>query len=383
LQSRISYFWKEADAREQYRTGISIHSHTNHSRESLRFLEKLGECFAPLRWVLSAQKERASQNQTPIDLGSGYWTPPVTAREAHELESRQIENDLGLNSLVSISDHDNIDASTLLRVMPEYRNTPMSVEWTVPFQVCSFHLGIHNLPSSKAASIMETLAEYTANPEPKRLGEIFRYLHGFKEVLIVFNHPKWNLYLLEPAKFNMLLFDFLAKYSAFIHAMELTGLRGWRENQEVAELAYGWNQLVISGGDRHGLEPNANVNLSDVETFDEFAQEIRVRRVSHIMFMPQYADPISLRCFHTFLDVIRHYPGMAEGARNWDDRTFHPDLQGIPKPLSALWKRPPRFVAGLFDFSRMFEKDGVTARMVRAAWRRELTLRLSDGETSL
>ena len=63
-----------------------------------------------------------------------------------------------LPGLVSITDHDDIQAPMLLRTVPSSRHIPVSVEWTVPFGTTAFHLGIHNLPSATGAAWMERLA---------------------------------------------------------------------------------------------------------------------------------------------------------------------------------------------------------------------------------
>src|SRR5258705_8958946 len=44
------------------------------------------------------------------DLRRGYWTPLLPARGAFDLERGQIENGLYLESFVSLTDHDNVDA---------------------------------------------------------------------------------------------------------------------------------------------------------------------------------------------------------------------------------------------------------------------------------
>jgi len=383
LQSRISYFWKEADARKGFRTGVSIHSHTNHSRESLSFISILANRYAFLQWYVERHLLKASRRGVAVDLFKACWTPPLTAREAHDVERKQIEDVLGLEALVSLSDHDNIAASSLLRVMPEFRNVPISVEWTVPFAEANFHFGVHNLPERDAAATMSELAAYTANPTMARLEELFRYLNELEGVLVVFNHPKWNLCFLDSERFEFLLTDFLSRLSAFIHAFGLNGLRSWKGNQKVAKLAYGWNHLVISGGDRHGREPNGNVNLTSASSFNEFVYEIRVHRCSHVMFMPQYADPIAMRFFQTFLDVIREYPDKPEGARSWDQRTLHPGLNGELKPVSVQWDRPPDSIRALFRLARKFE-SGFGPRLWRAAARNEdLRLHLIDGEQNI
>lgn len=383
MQSRISYFWKEPDARKPFSTGVSIHSHTNHSRESLSFVSILASRFATAEWYLERHQRKALRRGVAIDLFKACWTPPLSAREAHEVERKQIEDVLGLEALVSLTDHDNIDASTLLRVVPGFGNVPISVEWTIPFQECNFHFGIHNLPPKRAAAIMQDLAAYTRTPQLDRLGEIFRYLNEFEGVLIVFNHPMWNITFLAATRFNFLLTDFLARYSTFIHAFELNGLRSWKENREVAKLASGRNQIGISGGDRHGREPNGNVNMTNTTTIDEFVHEIRLERVSHVMFMPQYADPIALRFVQTFLDVIREYPEKPEGARKWDERTLHPDTDGVMRPVSAQWARPPYLIERIFHFARKLE-TGHASRLWRAAGRNEgVRLHLIEGEPNL
>lgn len=380
MQSRVSYFWKEADARKPFRTGISLHSHTNHSRESLAFISVLASRLALVEWYLERHQRKASRRGVYIDLFQACWTPPLTAREAHDVERTQIENVLELEALVSLTDHDNIDASMLLRVVPEFANIAISVEWTVPFEEGRFHLGVHNLPRRRAVAIMQDLAEYTAHPQRERLNEIFRYLNELEGVLIAFNHPMWNISFLEPARFKYLLTDFLSRYSAFIHALELNGLRSWKENQKVAELACGWNQSMISGGDRHGREPNGNVNLTNARSFEEFVNEVRVRRISHTMFMPQYADPIAMRFVQTFLDVVREYPDKPEGARKWDERTLHPDTNGMLTPVSAQWDYPPYIIERIFQLARSLE-SGIASRLWRAAARNEAPrLRLTDGE---
>ena len=383
VQSRISYFWKEPNARQGFEVGVSLHSHTNHSRESLSFVPLLANRCAPVRWYLEHHERKAQSGKIPLNLFGANWTPPVTAREAYELERRQVEDVLGLQSIVSLSDHDNIEASTRLRVMPEFSGAPISVEWTVPFEEGHFHLGVHNLPPKHATSIMAGLAEYTAKPVPEGLKELFRFLNEMESVLIVFNHPKWNIALLEPSRFQYLLTDFLSKYSAFLHAFELNGLRSCRENQEVAKLAAGWNQLVISGGDRHGREPNANVNLPNARTMDEFVHEVRVRRISNVMFMPQYADPLAMRFVHTFLDVIREYPDYPEGARTWQDRTLHPDSTGALKPISGQWEAPPAFIASVFRLAFYLESGFAPNLWRKVASNKDFRLNLMDGESNL
>src|ERR1700683_1001195 len=103
---------------------------------------------------------------------------------------------------------------------------------------------------------------FTAIPQAERpkgmLRDMLAEMDELPGVLIVFNHPLWDLYRVGKEKHEVLVNEFLAVHGQYVHALELNGLRDWKENREAATLAGKWNQLVISGGDRHGLEPNAN-----------------------------------------------------------------------------------------------------------------------------
>ena len=164
MQRKISCLWNEPGVPKAYRTGVSLHSHTNHSREGLYFIVEFAARHSVLRRALAAEERRAIREQsTRVDFWKAYWTPPLPPLAAFELEKNQIERELGLAGMVSITDHDNIEAPMLLRVVPEARRVPVSVEWTVPYKDATFHLGVHNLPSGSAESIMTTSARVHAS----------------------------------------------------------------------------------------------------------------------------------------------------------------------------------------------------------------------------
>ena len=341
MRQTLSCLWNEPDAARCFRTGVSLHSHTNHSRESLRFIPQYAQKYRLLGAALRLRSEWCAKSTGVMpDLFRGYWTPPLTPRGAFDLERRQIEDTLDLDSIVSITDHDNVDAPLLLRVVPGMEAFPVSTEWTLPYGAATFHFGIHNLPASRAVSALVEFNAYTKNPQPASARDLLAALHADPGILIVLNHPLWDLTGIGPERHRQELGAFLQRNGEWIHAMEISGVRTWNENKEVLEIAAGWNQIVISGGDRHGCEPNAVLNLTRTRTFAEFVHQVRRDRESHVLFMPQYAEPMSLRVIQTLLDVIRLDPDAATGAQRWDDRVFHPDLAGIDQPLSSLWKKP-------------------------------------------
>ena len=198
-QSSVSYLWREPEAAKEFTTGVSLHSHTNQSKETLDFISELSKDWRVLQPVMR-WAERSSVRMTGIapDYARSYWTPPLTPSLAFDLERRQIEEKLQLPALVSITDHDDINAPMLLRTVAASRHIPVSVEWTVPFGATAFHLGIHNLPSATGSAWMTRLAELTAMPvatrAPKLLTEMLAELDEMPGVLVVFNHPLWDLY---------------------------------------------------------------------------------------------------------------------------------------------------------------------------------------------
>ena len=380
--STVSYLWRDQSAPRGFRAGVSLHSHTNQSQETLDFLANVGNQYPLIRPILARLENRSeSQHGVRVNYAASYWTPPMTPKLAFDLESKQIEN-LGVAPMVSISDHDNIKAPMLLRTVPSARQIPVSVEWSAPFGgVQDFHLGIHNLPSAKAAEWMQTLEDYTENPSDERLTEILAALNDEPNVLVVFNHPMWDLYLVGKEKHQFLVNEFLLKNGNFLHAMELNGLRHWDENRAVCRLAEKWNMLLISGGDRHGVEPNANVNLTNAATFTEFVHEIRREKKSNILFMPQYAEPWKHRILRSTIDAIRHYPDFPIGSRTWDERVYHPDANGVVRPLCELWPdgNAPAYMRWGLGLVLLMGSGPVSSGL-RMAWSESHQLRLALGE---
>jgi hypothetical protein len=381
-KSTISYLWRDKNAPQGYRTGVSLHSHTNQSKETLDFLANLGNQIPAIRPLLS-RLERTSQEKygVRVNYAASFWTPPMTPKLAFDLERRQIE-ELNVAPMVSITDHDNINAPMLLRTVPSARQIPVSVEWTVPYGgVQAFHLGVHNLPSARAPEWMQRLKDFTANPVQSELAEIMSALHNEPNVLVVFNHPMWDLYLVGQDRHDFLVNEFLLKYGVWLHALELNGLRNWDENRAAKRLAEKWNMLLISGGDRHGVEPNANINLTNAASFTEFVHEVRRERKSNVLFMPQYAEPWKHRILQSTLDAVREYPDFPVGSRTWDERVYHPDANGVDRPLGELWPNgsSPRIMRWGIALVKLLGRGPVSGGL-RIAWSEAHQLRLALGE---
>ena len=114
--TRIHLEWCGNPVR-RFRTGVSLHSHTLHSHETLAFIYRLAERIACLRWVLrGGETQYRLRHEHSLDLGRAWWTPPCAPRDAWQLETSQIQERLQLNALVSLTDHDCIEAPLSLQI---------------------------------------------------------------------------------------------------------------------------------------------------------------------------------------------------------------------------------------------------------------------------
>lgn len=339
--TRIRKFVPKTSFSREFRTGISLHSHTMHSKEHLgRFPAYVAKI--PLaNAVMEREVGKAHLYKGRVfDFKRFYWTPPLSPREAHELESQQITSQLELHSIISLSDHDSIEAGLHLRLLPGSAHAPISVEWTVPFERTTFHIGVHNLPASEATDWMAQFRAFTANPMPELLQGLLTELTARREVLIILNHPYWDAENIGQVEHRECLKSFYRQYGNLMHALELNGMRSRRENREVVRLGEEVGLPVISGGDRHGCEPNGVLNVTKATNFGEFVAEIHQERKSEIMLMPQYFEPLQLRLLENAWHALADAPGEF-GRTNWMTRVFViDDSDGTEKAVSNLGARP-------------------------------------------
>ena len=324
--SRVSLFWDQPAAVDGFATAVCLHGHTMHSEECLSFLPRYLHSVPGISRIVRGYQRGP---RPAVDFSRAYWTPPLTPASALRLERQQIAN-LGLRPLVSLTDHDNIDAGLALE------DEPVSVEWTVPYERSMLHLGIHNLLPHSARSWMSLMAAHTAAPVESRLPVILGELGRIPGVLIVLNHPFWLEEGVEQADHGRALDRVLRQCNHLFHAFELNGTRRWSENRAVVDLARQWSRPVVSGGDRHACEPAACLNLTDATSFAGFAAEVRSGRRA-VLFMPQYRRSLPVRILESVWDVLRRYPEYP-GRERWTDRIFYRVEDGAATPLSTLWK---------------------------------------------
>ncbi|MBN2241622.1 MAG: hypothetical protein JW793_02950 [Acidobacteria bacterium] len=320
-------------------SAVSLHGHTLYSRESIHFLLSLSGR-SPTLSRLIERKILDHWNETGerIDFNRVHWTPPVLPSTLFVQEANQITQNLGLNPLVSITDHDCTDGCIELNRPGSGLKVPVSLEWTVPFEGGRFHIGIHNIPENREKDWSREFREYTENPVPNHLKEILAGLNSLPQTLLVLNHPLWDIADVGQKQHECILENFWNECGSRIHAIEFNGFRSPEENKKVLAMGRELDVPVVSGGDRHGRQANTVLNLTRAETFSDFVREIRDRRHSALFTMPSHHEPLLARTIETAEEAIRKYPKSCGNPRVWTDRVFvETELKGV-QPLSTYWR---------------------------------------------
>jgi len=330
-----------------------------HSQECLSFLPRY------LHRVPGVSQITRRYEQA-VDFSRAYWTPPLNPAAAMRIELAQIAG-LGLQALVSLTDHDDIQAGLALQFAHDRAESPVPVEWTVPYDAPGhgasiLHIGVHNLPPCRERFWMSAMAAYTAAPKETRLPELLRSLARIPESLVVLNHPFWLEEGVDAADHERALARFFPECLESIHAFELNATRPWKENAATIALCRTHERPLISGGDRHACEPGAAINLTNARSFSEFAGEVR-EGCSTLLLMPQYREPLGLRILEAGWDILRPYPEFP-GREHWTDRIFYRGEDGASRPLSVIWKeRVPWMLAGATGLVQVLATTPLRAAM--------------------
>jgi len=340
-KTRLHVLRKAEDLTPKAKSGVSLHCHTEHSKEMLDFIPHYAEKLPIIAQFWRRERDNYLEREgKALEFNTAYWSPPLTPHGVYDIEKKQI-NKAGLNAIVSLTDHDSIDGNLAVNETTENSRAPISLEWTVPFGYGFFHVGVHNLPEDRAVELTKTLLDYTfneANHSNEKLRETFAMLNDLPGVLVILNHPMWDIEIVGKERHLALLKDFIREHGQWIHAFEVNGFRSWSENKKVIELAESLGIPLATGGDRHGCKPNTVINLTDAETFEEFANEIRVEKRSQVVLMPEYEQPLHSRQLQSFSEILRPYPHFPNGRQKWFDRVFFDigDGHGL-RPLSVHW----------------------------------------------
>ena len=87
MHQQLAYFDGSPRVTSGYKTGVSLHSHTLHSRESAVSLVRCVEQSAIARLFIRRAYKRHGENRLDEDLSRMWWTPPLTPLQAFDLEA--------------------------------------------------------------------------------------------------------------------------------------------------------------------------------------------------------------------------------------------------------------------------------------------------------
>ena len=336
--TRLRILQKETDFKKDVKTGVSLHCHTQFSKEMLDFIPHYAEKLPIINYFWRKERDKYVEREgREINWDTAYWSPPLSEKDVYTIEKEQIEK-LGIDPIVSITDHDNVEANIRICEHTPNEIAPISLEWTVPFEYGFFHVGVHNLPKDNALEISQQLLDYTFHedktPNNARLHELFAMLNEMPEVLVILNHPLWDIEMVGKERHEILLKNFVKEHGKWIHAFEINGFRAWSENKATIELADSLGMPLCSGGDRHGCKPNTVINLTNAKSFAEFADEVRNDKRTEVVLMPEYSAPLHSRQLQSFSEILTNYEHFPPERVKWFDRIFFDsDGTGL-RPLS-------------------------------------------------
>ncbi len=158
---------------------------------------------------------------------------------------------------------------------------------------------------------------------------------SFPDTLIVLNHPLIDQGRIGHAMHVSAVDDFLSHHPGLVHALEINALQSWTVNKRVVAIGERFGLPLISGGDRHGIEPNGAINLTAAADFGGFAREIREEKKSDILFMPQFRDPLSLRYLRNAEVIMGYYPELGDRS-HWYDRVFYQCPDGVTRSVAQM-----------------------------------------------
>ena len=128
--TRLHILREAADLTATAKTGVSLHCHTEHSKEMLDFVPHYAEKLPIIATFWRMERDKYEGNSgKKIDLSTSYWSPPLAPQSVYDIEKDQI-NSAGLGAIVSITDHDSIDGTLQVNAQAEASRAPISLEET-------------------------------------------------------------------------------------------------------------------------------------------------------------------------------------------------------------------------------------------------------------
>jgi hypothetical protein len=99
----LQFMWRDRSIGSDFRAGVSLHSHTMYSEESLETISRYTSKMPFVGRGIPLEGAEFGGAGDRLDFRNAFWTPPLSPRQACRLEERQIQAQFQLPGLVSIS----------------------------------------------------------------------------------------------------------------------------------------------------------------------------------------------------------------------------------------------------------------------------------------
>ena len=114
-KTRLHILREKSDLSARAKTGVSLHCHTEHSKEMLDFIPHYAEQLPIIASFWRREQVRYREREgRDVDFSTSFWSPPLPPEDVYSFEQAQIR-ELNLDPLVSLTDHDSIDATLEVR----------------------------------------------------------------------------------------------------------------------------------------------------------------------------------------------------------------------------------------------------------------------------
>jgi hypothetical protein len=287
---------------QEFGYAVSLHNHSNHSIESMGFLNQVVRLRFMLPFRSLLQSAFGLADIADLNYADIYYRSPLTVEDVLQAESASVA-ELGFEGVhLGITDHDEISGCLeLLRAHPEeaHRN-PLGEEISIYFDDYLFHIGVTGMP---AAGIEQFHVGLQLAARERRLDDLFEMLRASGS-LVVFNHPlvPWGKDVGRKIPAEALL----SRYGWAIHALEYNGMRSQEENDRVLQLAKHVGKPVVGGGDSHLLLASSVLSLTQAASFQEFAGEVKEGHAVSLI-LPTFFAPLGWKLFLRVLYFIAYY----------------------------------------------------------------------------
>ena len=73
------------------KTGVSLHCHTEHSKEMLDFIPHYADKMPVISYFWHQEQKKYKEKEgKDVDFSTSFWSPPMTGKSVYEIEQKQI-----------------------------------------------------------------------------------------------------------------------------------------------------------------------------------------------------------------------------------------------------------------------------------------------------